>query len=82
MSEHMNEHYMLNHYETRRKKLMAEAQQARLKAEVLAAARQQKQRHHQPIRLPNVGQLFRALFQARPVQPPLPDCPELETLPS
>lgn len=81
MSEHLNEHYMLNHYETRRKHLMAEAQQARLKAEILSAARQQRQ-VFAGIRLPNIPEIIRAVFTPRPAQPAVPDCAELETLPS
>lgn len=43
MSEQFNEYYLREHLKARRNRLMDEARQERLKNEVLAAARQQKQ---------------------------------------
>ena len=69
MSDHFNDYHLQHHFEGRREQLMAEAQQQRLKAEVVRAARQQKQSRPAVIRLPNLLMRLRTVLRTESPQP-------------
>lgn len=79
MSDHFNEYHLQHHFEGRREQLMAEAQQERLKAEVIKAARQQKQSRPAVVRLPNLLLWARGLLRIESPQPMMQDCLESTT---
>ena len=64
MGDSMNEQYLMNHYEIQRTRFMDAARQARLKAEVLKNARQQK-----PLRSSVFSILMRGLRSLRDRRP-------------
>ncbi|MAS37925.1 MAG: hypothetical protein CL610_28280 [Anaerolineaceae bacterium] len=83
MNEHTNERYLLQQYELQQKQYIATARQHRLKAEVLAAARQQRQTRRLSWRIRPLG-VLRSLYrlvqpQPQPQQPCLADRTKLET---
>lgn len=79
MSDLFNEYQMRHHFEGRREQLLAEAQQERLKAEVVKAARQQKQSRPVIIRLPSLLMRLRSVLRSEPRQSMVQDCTPLES---
>jgi hypothetical protein len=69
VSDHFNEYHLQHHFEGRRRQLVEEAQQERLKAEVVKAARQQKQSRPAMIRLPNLLMRLRTVLRTESPQP-------------
>jgi hypothetical protein len=78
VSDLFNE-YQMRHLEGRREQLLAEARQERLKAEVVKAARQQKQSRPVIAQPPNLLMRLRAVLRSEPRQPMVQDCTQLES---
>lgn len=79
MSDHFNDYQLRHHIEGRRQQLMEEARQQRLKAEVVKAARQQKQTKPVIAQLPNLLTRLRAALRIESHQPMVQDCTALES---
>lgn len=77
MSDHFNEYQLRQHFEGRREQLMTEAKEARLKAEVVRAARQQAQLSRPVTQVPNLLLRLRAMLRIE--APVMPECPPLES---
>jgi hypothetical protein len=79
VSEYFNEYQLQHHSEGRRKQLLEEARQERLKAEMVHAARQQRQMRPLVLRLPNLFMRLRTALRIESPRPIVQDCPPLES---